>query len=127
MISVLAATLLAACACRSEGALDAVESERRAVVRWTLPPGGSVGIAGKWNRRASRADVTWEIVAPMTWPEYREWSSERRHRDYHQRPAGDGSLSFARLDQADHFLVDVSVIAPGPPVRARVTFTAQPD
>ena len=67
------------------------------------------------------------LTAPMTWTEYQARSKQGAHGGYHPSASEEASLSFSRLAQGDQFVVRVVVISVGPPLRARVTFTASAD
>jgi hypothetical protein len=113
--------------CRPERA-DAVELERIAALAWTLPPGGSPDGSGTaLHRTPEGAEAKWQISGPMTWVEYRRWSEARAAGPY-RRTRSDGSgLTFLRLTTGDAFVVEVTVLASGAPVRLLVTFSARPD
>ena len=113
--------------CRSDSGASFVEQERVNVVGWTLPPSASMSGGAELRRTAQKAEATWEISTPMTWRQYRSWSEERSKTGYRETRTDDAHLSFKRLLPGDQLLVDIALVAPGPPLRLRVTFTAQAD
>jgi hypothetical protein len=75
-------------------------------------------VQSTWSVTAS-----WQFQTQMDWPRYRQWV-RRGIRDFDERAADDGSLSFRRRLPADVMDLRIRQTASGPPTRVKVTFTA---
>jgi hypothetical protein len=96
------------------------------VVAWTVPPRGTVLSSSGLRRTAQGAVASWELSAPVDWPQYQRWIGQGGRPGYRPIVAGGGSLSFSRLDSGDQLLVEILAVVPNAPVKIRVTFTGRP-
>lgn len=124
---VAVALLIAATGCPATGGVDIVEQERMNIASWTIPPGATMTTVPPAHRTGLSGGATWEVSSAMTWSDYRAWNKERSKIGYVDAKSDDNGLAFTRKVSGDQFFVGVRVIAPGPPLRLRVTFTAVPD
>jgi hypothetical protein len=91
----------------------------------TTPPGGE-SWTGAPERRGHAVEAAWEVRTEMEWPAYREWVRGQLS-DFRITATAERSTSFARWLGGDAQHLTIEIDSPGPPVRARVTFTAYPD
>ena len=114
-------------ACRTDPAGDLVAQERANVVTWTLPPGGTVTGGTELARSNGGVAAAWSVSTTMTWSDYKTWIRSRSGTAYRQVVSDQNQLSYGRQLPGDALLVDVSVMAAGPPLKLRVAFSAHPD
>jgi hypothetical protein len=119
--------LLLPSACRPGTGQDLVERERLSVLSWTVPKGATIVASSAVERRGSTGHAVTDISTALSWEQYRRWV-EASHQGSYARAGADGtSLCFLRLLAGDEFRVDLQVVASGPPLSLRMTFTAIPD
>jgi len=68
-----------------------------------------------------------EISTNLSWDQYLRWVDASDKTGYARRASGITTATFVRTLPGDELRVDLEIIAPGPPLRVRITFTATPD
>jgi len=114
-------------ACRPNVGKDLVERERLNVLTWSVPEGSAGATGAAIGRRGLVARAVSEISTTMSWDQYRRWVDASEKVGYQQTGSKRMSASFIRRLPGDAFRVDLELVAPGPPLRVRMTFTATPD
>lgn len=79
------------------------------------------------ERRGSTRHAVTDISTALSWDQYRRWVDASQQGSYTRAGAGDTSVCFLRLLAGDEFRVDLQIVASGPPLSLRMTFTAIPD
>jgi hypothetical protein len=113
--------------CRLTSGPDLVGQERRNIQTWTVPPGAAVVDASEVDGRRLTGRTGIEISTNLGWDQYLRWVDASSKPGYAGRASGSTTATFVRILPGDELRVDLQVIAPGPPLSVRITFTATPD
>ena len=114
-------------ACSRDQGDALVTNEQRAVMDWATGAGATVLSEVHRARVGTTMTAIDELSIPLPWPEYTERLRATGPAGYRLTTSDASHIGFARSTAGDAYSLTIESLAPGPPVRGRITFVARPD
>ena len=111
-------------ACKSNSADGEFEEQRRTVESLTLPTDGSIVTRSSSHRGTYFIAASWQIETKQSWTDYTRWLGDQLRSRFEATGTAEAAVHFVNHLPGDDHSVQIDRLSGGPPLRARVTFTA---
>lgn len=107
------------------GSPNWLDAEHVRVQAVSVPAGAKLLQASGVVRETWESRASWDVETDLTWPAYVDFLKQNLQ-TFHTRGSASSRISFARWLGNDQEVLEVLVIAEGPPLRVRLTLAGFP-